>query len=693
MLQEKSDFLPVLSDSTFVNPLKLTPGNGASHIQSEVHPDPYVLKHQGEYYTFATGGQGVLVLHSTDLMNWTHLGLAFQLEGRKGYWAPAVVYENGKFYMYVSSMPEEADDVHLQRLLVAVADYPEGPYEMCRTLYDTFSIDAHVVKDERGDYYLFYSNNEYAGVDADRPGTVILVDKLIDMITPSGQPQIVVVPTLDEEIYEENRFGDGRDWHTIEGACYVRRGDKHYVIYSGNAYVRPNYFLGYSMAKAQAGTGLNELAWNKFPSDQEYLPLLRKNEGVEGVGHNSVVRGLNNVDDWVFYHGRDAHDTLDFEKEQRTMRSDRLLWSGDEMWIPGPTYTEQDAPAAPAIRDLFNQAKLGAHWRVAGGDWKIAEGVLNQGERSGEAALLTTERFGAKRMEVHLSWNQDHRGGLYGVYPSYQEEDSYTACLLDVGQKQLRLYAVVGGVKLPEATKRLPERFNFAASHLLRIDQAGEGYVVWLDDVKMLEASFPISEGYVGLYTKFTSASYASVEITRHLEFEASLAAGAASHLRRITGHGQLACRNGQLSGHSSASRSAWVVELPAYSGPAYQFQLDMAPGNRSQEAGIYGWYESADNNIALMLDHASNTVSVVQQLKGKSSILKANPLPEHFDWSQFHTLSSVVRGGKLMLRLDRNIVHCVTVDLPQGKPGILLTGNAVIEHLQLTALDHPVSC
>ncbi|WP_049894789.1 glycoside hydrolase family 43 protein [Paenibacillus antibioticophila] len=687
MLQENTIFLPVLSDSTFVNPLKLTPGNGTDGAQSKVHPDPYVLKHQGEYYAFATGAKGVLVLHSIDLVNWTHLGYAFQLEGRKGYWAPAVVYENGKFYMYVSSMPEEADDVHLQRLLVAEADRPEGPYEMRRTLYDTFSIDAHVVKDEQGDYYLFYSNNEYAGVDAERPGTVILVDKLVDMVTPSGHPQIVVVPTLDEEIYEENRFGDGRDWHTIEGACYVRRGDKHYVIYSGNAYVRPNYFLGYSVAKGQDGAGLRELVWNKFPSDQEYQPLLRRNEGVEGVGHNSVVRGLNNVDDWVFYHGRDAHDTLDFNKEQRTMRSDRLLWSGDEMWIPGPTYTEQDAPSMPAVRDLFNKEQLEAHWKTEGGEWKAAQGVLTQRERSGEAALLTTEQFGAKRMEIHLSWNHDHRGGLYGVYPCYQEVDSYTACLLDVGQKRLRLYAVVQGVKLPEASKLLPPGFNYEASHFLRIEQAGENYAVWLDDVKMLEASFPIYEGYAGLYTKFTSANYYSVEITRHLEYKRSLAAGAASHIRRIHGKGQLACCMEQMLGTSPASRSEWLVDLPAHSGASYQFQLDLTPGHRSREAGIYGFYESAEHYVALMLDHSSNMLRVVQQLNGEESILEARQLPGDFDWSQPHTLSSVFRGGKLMLRMDRDIVYCGSVSLSQGTPGIILTGNAVIEYLQLTEL------
>lgn len=294
---------------TYTNPLPITandPDRIPAGLPATVNPDPYVLKYNGEYYAFATSARGVAVLRSNDMTNWEHLGYAYIQEGRRDYWAPAVHYDNGLFYLYVSSRPDDEEDVHREFLQVAVADRPEGPYVYRKTLFDTFSIDAHVVRDTDGGWVLFYSTNETCGIDVHRPGTVVLADRLLDPFTPEGKPNLVVKPTLDEEIFERNRFGDGRDWHTIEGAFHLKRRGKHYVMYSGNAFTSPYYYIGYSVADHRDGTSMTELEWRKFPDEDIYEPLLRRNERVEGVGHNSVAKAPNNVDEWVVYHGRDA---------------------------------------------------------------------------------------------------------------------------------------------------------------------------------------------------------------------------------------------------------------------------------------------------------------------------------------------------------------------------------------------------
>ena len=41
---------------------------------------------------------------------------------------------------------------------------------------------------------------------------------------------------MDEEIFARNRFGDGRDWHTVEGATYFAYRDRAFITYSANAY-------------------------------------------------------------------------------------------------------------------------------------------------------------------------------------------------------------------------------------------------------------------------------------------------------------------------------------------------------------------------------------------------------------------------------------------------------------------------
>ena len=41
----------------------------------------------------------------------------------------AVIELEGKYYMYVSTMPNESDDVHEQYIQVAVCDTPDGNYQ------------------------------------------------------------------------------------------------------------------------------------------------------------------------------------------------------------------------------------------------------------------------------------------------------------------------------------------------------------------------------------------------------------------------------------------------------------------------------------------------------------------------------------------------------------------------------------
>jgi GH43 family beta-xylosidase len=684
--------LPRLGGALYRNPLEIQAGAGQREPLTLVHPDPYVMKWNGRYYAYATGQAGVVVLRSNDLVKWEHLGYGFQMEGHKSYWAPATVYENGRFYLYVSSMPAEEEDVHAERLMVAVSNAPEGPFEYSNTLYDTFSLDAHVVKDEQGDYFLFYSNNEYAGVHSDRPGTVILVDKLIDMITPEGNPQLVVAPTIDEEIYEENRFGDGRNWHTIEGAFYIKRGSKHYVMYSGNAYVRPNYFLGYSMADGQHGEALHELVWRKFPSDDQYEPLLRKNEGVEGVGHNSVVRAPNNVDPWVFYHGRNARDELDFNREQRTMRADPLLWSGDQLYIAGPTYEEQPAPAIPTFRDLFDEAhdSLLPNWQLLAGDWQQGSGKAVQTSRGVVAGAITLEHLDHMVFEASMKWTPDHTGGLYGVYAAYVDETNHVSVMFDVGRRALRVQAVFKGIEHEAITYALPNTFDFQAYHLLRIEKTGTQYQVKLDDIMIVDARFPIAVGAIGLYTRYTSASFAGVEVTRHLALSSSNGSAFAERFERIHGEGvctvagsELHCRNG------SGMRTSWVLEaFPAIKACGdYRWDTDMSL-KRGANFGLYCSYTDEENWIAVSIDQTTAKASVSQNRAGALTVLATVELLNGAcTGDRWHTLSCTFVGGNLSVRLDRLILFVGHVTCPSGSPGFAGIGEAMFRETRFTLL------
>ena len=268
------------------------------------------------YYLYCTGGDGVHCYVSDKLSGFKHIGVVCYEEGCCQYWAPCVSKYDGKFYMYYSSMSKESDDVHTQRLKVAVADSPEGPFVYQNNLADPFSIDADIAVTESG-RYLFYSINDY---NAKRVGTKIVMDKMLSPTLLANKPKTAVSPTLDEEIFCRDRFKKGEHWHTIEGANFFYEDGWYYLLFSGNCYENNNYYVGYSRAKATTDK-LENIEFLKYPNDDTYHPLLCS-DGVElGTGHNSTIK----VDGqwYIVYHGRDKSD--DLGQECRTARIAKLV--------------------------------------------------------------------------------------------------------------------------------------------------------------------------------------------------------------------------------------------------------------------------------------------------------------------------------------------------------------------------------
>jgi arabinan endo-1,5-alpha-L-arabinosidase len=68
-------------------------------------PDPFVLKHRGEYWAYCTGlqrdGRAFGVIHSRDLVHWEERPGALEpLPGNHPcYWAPEVAFFEDRFYL------------------------------------------------------------------------------------------------------------------------------------------------------------------------------------------------------------------------------------------------------------------------------------------------------------------------------------------------------------------------------------------------------------------------------------------------------------------------------------------------------------------------------------------------------------------------------------------------------------------
>ena len=296
--------------------------------QYNAQPDPFILKaDDGKFYIYASGFEGVRGFVSDTLTGeYKDLGYVYQVDGKIEYWAPSVIYTEGKYYMYVSFIDAKLDggDPHREAIHVASSDTPAGPFGDTKFLIDCFAIDTHVVENEEG-LFMFYSVND---TEAERVGTYIVVDKMKSPTEMEGKPVAAVRPTIDEEIFMRDRFKPGQHWHTIEGAFYFREGDSHFVMYSGNCYESEYYFLGYASAVSKE-RDLTKIKFEKKPSADVYAPLIAKNDFEAGTGHNSVIKVDGEY--YCIYHGRDIPPDPRIVGDNRTARICKLLVNGDRL--------------------------------------------------------------------------------------------------------------------------------------------------------------------------------------------------------------------------------------------------------------------------------------------------------------------------------------------------------------------------
>lgn len=269
--------------------------------------DPFIFKTNGRYYIYTTGHDGIYAYQSDKLTEgWEYYGRVMTVPEHEGFWAPSVIELDGTYYMYNSfefygDTPDKGG--HRQTMFVTTSSSPLGPFENPKQLLHPFSIDSHIVKNEAG-LFLFYSTNRF---DGGRIGTYIVVDRMLDPFTPEGKPVPVVVPTLDEDIFRRDRYKKGEHWHTIEGAFYFYEDGWHYLMYSGNCYEQPTYYIGYARAKTDE-QDLTKIKFEKYPDDRTYAPVMAANEFEEGTGHHSMIKEDGQW--YAVYHARDYDDGL-----------------------------------------------------------------------------------------------------------------------------------------------------------------------------------------------------------------------------------------------------------------------------------------------------------------------------------------------------------------------------------------------
>jgi beta-xylosidase len=302
--------------------------------------DPFVWKHDGQYYAIGTGAPEAVgqartqthvfpLLRSRDLVEWQPAGHALpRLSDNFGdsYWAPEIAWQDGTFFLYYSV--GFADKQH--QLRVAVGRSPLGPYQDVGTpLTDRaecpFAIDPHPFRDDDGRWYLFYARDFLdfdpgSARDRRRAGTAIVARRLQSMTAFEPDPETVVLRARhDWQRFARERpmYGRTFDWHTLEGPCVRKYQGRYFCLYSGGRWEDQSYGVDHGVASRVLGPYSDAGSENGPRVLRSEPPLLL------GPGHNSMVRGPDDEASFIAYHAWDAG------MKTRRMFIDRIEWTPD----------------------------------------------------------------------------------------------------------------------------------------------------------------------------------------------------------------------------------------------------------------------------------------------------------------------------------------------------------------------------
>ena len=210
-------------------------------------------------------------------------------------WAPCCIEKDGKYYFYFPNASKTGGFT----VGVAIADHPEGPYEvMPEPIEGIGGIDPCVLKASDGNHYIFWGAGRCAK----------LADNMIELAEDNP------VETMKWGNREMKNIGvnclSGLPSRQAEGPFAFERNGYYYLTYP---YVREDTeVLGYAMSKNPMG-----------PYEYKGL-IMEEHENGCWTNHHSIIEFKGQW--YLFYHHNDY--SPDFDKN-RSMRVDSLFFNED----------------------------------------------------------------------------------------------------------------------------------------------------------------------------------------------------------------------------------------------------------------------------------------------------------------------------------------------------------------------------
>ncbi|MCA9975002.1 MAG: family 43 glycosylhydrolase [Anaerolineales bacterium] len=370
------------------------------------YPDPSILRDGSDYYIVHSSFEyypGLLIWHSTDLVNWTPVANALH-KYVGSVWAPDLIKHDNKYYIYFP-----ANDSNYVVTAVAINGPWSDPIDL-----KVGNIDPGHVAAADGKRYLYFSNGGY----------VPLSD---DGLSVTGELQ-----------HSYQGWPIPREWtiecFCLEGPKLVQRGDYYYLTVAEGGTAGPA--TGHMVVSARAKSPLGP--WENSP----FNPLIRAKDSSEkwwSVGHGTLFADVAGKW-WIVFHG--------YENGHQNMVRQTLLqpveWTSDG-WYKIPDGIKTDEPikrpsatasaATFSLSDNFDGDKLRLHWKFFGeydaDRFYLADNSLvikAKGDSVADSSpLLTIPSHHSYIAQVELFVEGEATGGLVLFY----NEKAYSGILAD----------------------------------------------------------------------------------------------------------------------------------------------------------------------------------------------------------------------------------------------------------------------
>lgn len=275
--------------------------------------DPDIIIADKNYWIYPTG-EGIktdeLLVHSSpDLKHWDTRGPILKLSDigwlnadgspRHDLWAPSILHENNKYYLYYAV---GAPDAMKSRIGVAVCDTPDGKFKdighpLVMSGNGFQAIDPMVFVDPKTGDHLLYAGG--AG------GSKLHVYKL--------KPDLVTIDS-EIEVPKPQNFTEAPFMHYKDGT--------YYLSYSHGVFWDPDYSVCYSTAKSPTGP------WT-FKGT-----ILKSNDEHLGPGHHAFLYNPTTDKWYVAYHRWNGAATSGKLPESRSVAVDYIEYDKNGDILP-----------------------------------------------------------------------------------------------------------------------------------------------------------------------------------------------------------------------------------------------------------------------------------------------------------------------------------------------------------------------